>query len=77
MLTYTRHQIEAVLFKRRAAVVQKAKCFHVVLSNAKNNALKSCILNKKYILLIFADDILNKFDYNSIIFINDESNQLK
>ena len=52
------------------------ECFHAVLLNSNHNALKSYRLNKR-ILLIFADDVFNKFDYNLVIFINNKYNQLK
>ena len=68
MLTYTRHQSEAVLFKGRTAVVQKAECLHAVLSNS-NNAMKSYRLNKKHVLLIFAGDVFYEFDYYLIFFL--------
>ena len=41
------------------------------------NALKSYRLNKKNVLLIFADAVFNTFYYNWILFINNKYNQLK
>ena len=76
MLTYTHRQSEGLLFKKRTAVVQKAECFHAVLSNSNLSALKSYRLNNKC-SAYFQDDVFNKFDYNLILLINNKSNPLK